>query len=77
MKKNTSFIFAFLLGASLLAQEKKSVDILPISTPLTIDGILDEPEYLQVKPAKDFVQLQPHNGKPSFQPTEVHFLMVF
>lgn len=56
-----------------MAQEKKSVDILPISTPLTIDGILDEPVYSQVKPAKDFVQLQPHNGKPSYQPSEVYF----
>jgi len=56
-----------------MAQEKKSVEALKITTPITIDGILDESVYKQVKPATDFVQLQPYNGKPSFQPTEVYF----
>ncbi|HEY5589953.1 MAG TPA: DUF5916 domain-containing protein, partial [Paludibacter sp.] len=73
MKNLAGLLIAFLVGTSLLAQEKKSVEVLPISTPLTIDGILDEPVYSQVKPAKDFVQLQPYNGKPSLQPSEVYF----
>lgn len=73
MKNLAALLIAFLVGTSLLAQEKKSVEVLPISTPLTIDGILDEPVYSQVKPAKDFVQLQPYNGKPSLQPSEVYF----
>jgi hypothetical protein len=57
----------------MLAQEKKSIEAHLISTPLTIDGILDEEMYKQVFPAKDFVQIQPYNGKPSMQPTEVYF----
>lgn len=56
----------------LQAQEKKTVEALNISTPLTIDGITDEPVYALAKPAKDFVQLQPYNGKPSMQPSEVY-----
>ncbi|WP_243348498.1 DUF5916 domain-containing protein [Parabacteroides sp. FAFU027] len=55
----------------VFAVQKKSVEVLPISKPLTIDAVLDEPVYSQAKPAKDFVQLQPLNGKPSFQPSEV------
>jgi hypothetical protein len=39
-----------------------------------IDGILDEAVYLQAQPAKDFVQLQPYNGKRAFQPSEVYIL---
>jgi hypothetical protein len=58
----------------LSAQEKKSVEALSISTPINIDGILDEPAYSQSQPAKDFVQLQPYNGKPCYQPSEVHIL---
>jgi len=58
---------------SARAQVKKSVEALYIDNPLTIDAILDEPGYRQALPAKDFVQLQPYNGKPSFQPTEAYF----
>jgi hypothetical protein len=73
MKNSAGLLLLLLIGSTLFAQEKKSVEVLPITTPLTIDGILDEPVYSQGKPAKDFVQLQPYNGKPSFQPSEVHF----
>ena len=55
------------------AQEKKSVEAIYITSPLTIDAVLDEPAYDLARPAKDFVQLQPYNGKPSFQPSEVKF----
>ena len=56
------------------AQEKKSVQAFYITSPITIDGVLDEPAYSQAQPAKDFVQLQPYNGKPSYQPSEVYIL---
>jgi hypothetical protein len=46
---------------------------LPIDKPLTIDAMLDEACYQQVSPATDFLQLAPHNGDPSFQPSEVWF----
>lgn len=46
---------------------------MPVSEPLTIDAVLDEPFYNQISPATDFRQLAPHNGEPSFQKSEVWF----
>ncbi|MFO7655828.1 MAG: DUF5916 domain-containing protein [Bacteroidales bacterium] len=64
---------AFFIFTGINAQQKKSVETLYITDPLTIDAILDESVYQQVAPAKDFVQLQPNNGQPSLQKTEVRF----
>jgi hypothetical protein len=69
--------FLLLLGLwtiSLSAQEKKAVAALRISSPVEIDGVLNEPFYALAQPAKDFVQLQPYNGKPSYQSSEVRIL---
>jgi len=67
------YIIIFIFFASLLsAQEKKSVETLFISEPLVIDGVTNEAVYSLSEPAKDFVQLQPYNGRPSMQPSEVH-----
>jgi hypothetical protein len=73
MKFLAGFLLILFFAASIRAQEKKTVEAINIDTPLTIDAILDEPVYNQALPAKDFVQLQPYNGKPSFQPSEVWF----
>ncbi|MDP4209836.1 MAG: DUF5916 domain-containing protein [Bacteroidota bacterium] len=73
MKHTVRLIALLWITINISAQEKKSVEALRITTPLTIDAQLDEPVYSQVKPAKDFVQLQPYNGKPAFQPSEVYF----
>ncbi|MFY9154271.1 MAG: DUF5916 domain-containing protein [Prolixibacteraceae bacterium] len=73
MKNYILFLFIIFLAYNGMGQEKKNVDILRISSPLIIDGIHDEAVYQQIAPAKDFVQLQPYNGKPSFQPSEVFF----
>ncbi len=67
-------IIVFFLAAVATAQEKKSIEALSITSPITIDGVLDEPEYARAQPARDFVQLQPYNGKPSYQPSEVYVL---
>lgn len=56
----------------LYSQEKKTVEALKISEPLTIDGIPDEPVYSLAIPARDFVQLQPWNGRPAMQPSDVY-----
>lgn len=73
MKYIAGCLLILLIKISVSAQEKKSVEALYITTPLTIDAVLDETVYELARPAKDFVQLQPHNGKPSFQPSEVWF----
>lgn len=64
----------YLLGFfALPAQTKKSVECYSIDQPLKIDGILDEAVYQSAQPAKDFLQLEPYNGQPSYQPSEVYF----
>jgi len=74
MKHFPCLLIGFIvLINSVVAQSKKSVEAMHISSPLTIDGVLDEEVYKLAKPAKDFVQIQPLNGKPSRQPTEVYF----
>jgi len=70
MKKSFGVVALLSLAVSLMANEKKSMEAYRLMLPITVDGVLDEPIYQQVPPAKDFVQLQPYNGKPSFQPTE-------
>ena len=73
MRYSISLLIALTFVTYSFAQAKKSVEALYILKPLTIDGVLDEEEYKQANPAKDFVQIQPYNGKPSKQPTEVYF----
>lgn len=66
------FIFGMFLSClSVSAAPKKSVEAVSISSPLKIDGVLDEPVYASARPARDFVQIQPYNGKPAYQPTDV------
>lgn len=55
---------------AIAGQEKKSLVATRISQPVVIDAVLDEPVYKTTLPAKDFIQLQPYNGRPSIQPTE-------
>ncbi len=73
MKIIAGYFFLVLTAGVTYAQEKKSVEALYITTPLNIDAVLNEACYELVQPAKDFMQLQPYNGKPSFQPSEVWF----
>ncbi len=73
IRKFIYLLLFFFTSNFLNAQEKKSVEALYITQPLTIDAVLDEPVYNQVAPATDFVQLQPNNGKPALQKSEVRF----
>jgi hypothetical protein len=38
---------------------------------MELDGVLDEPVWSRAVPAKDFIQLDPQNGEPASEPTEV------
>jgi hypothetical protein len=73
MKTFAVILLCIFTSQIVLSQEKKKVEAIKIDTPLTIDGYLDEYAYKLAQPAKDFVQLQPYNGKPSFQPSEAYF----
>lgn len=65
-----------MAGIISFAQEvqRKNVTALRIDQPIKIDGVLDETAYSKADVASDFVQLQPYNGQPSYQPTEVRIL---
>ena len=62
-------IVFFLLSFFLFSQDRKEVSAVRIDTPPKIDGILDEDYWYDVKPAKDFLMLEPYNGKIE-RPTE-------
>src|SRR5690348_11817791 len=38
---------------------------------ITLDGLLDEPIWKRIEPAADFIQVDPLNGLPATEPTEV------
>ena len=42
-----------------------------LTTPLAIDGSLDEPFYTTVRPSSDFVQIEPEDGAPATQKIEM------
>ncbi len=71
------FILLLIVGLFVFAvsfsQERKRVESFRIATPLLIDAVLDEDVYRLAMPADNFVQLQPYNGQPAFQPSEVYF----
>ncbi len=66
-------IFTVLILGHLHAQNKKKVDVIKITKALNVDGVLDEEFYKFASPAKDFTQIQPFNGQPSYQASEVWF----
>jgi len=45
-----------------------------IEGPITIDGILNEPEWELAQPATDFIQRLPHTGQPATERTEVRLI---
>lgn len=73
MKKQAILLCLLLFFYAVSAQTKKSVEAIYLQEPLKIDGILNEAVYSQAKPAKDFTQIQPYNGQPSYQPTEAYY----
>ena len=53
----------FMTSFILYSQNKKEVIAKRILTTPKIDGILNEECWFDVKPAQDFVMLEPYNGK--------------
>ena len=41
---------------------------------MDLDGRLDEPIWGRVEPAADFIQIDPANGAPATEPTEVYIV---
>lgn len=74
--KHKLLIAVLLIGMSCFSQEvqRKDITALRIQTPIKIDGILDESVYDAASIATDFFQLQPYNGQPSYEKTEIKIL---
>lgn len=63
-------LFTALFVCSFVFSQKKQFEATQISEPLVIDAVLDEDVYRKITPASNFVQIEPHNGRASHQPTE-------
>lgn len=55
------------------APERRSLEAARLETNerIELDGRLDEPVWTRAVPAKDFIQVDPQNGLPATEPTEV------
>ena len=53
------------------AAGRATVRAVRLTTPLKIDGALDEPLYSTVAPISDFIQQEPHEGEPATEKTEM------
>lgn len=52
---------------------QRTVRAYRVTNPPELDGIVDEPVWLRMEPARDFVQREPNEGQPASEPTEVRF----
>lgn len=64
-------VFPYLLSAQ---PAQKPLSALRVEEPPKVDAALDDPAWASAPVAGAFVQLRPHNGKPSPQATEVRVL---
>lgn len=74
MKKTLILLILCISCIQIFAQEKKTVTALYITTPVKIDGVLDEEAYSLVQPAEDFIQMAPYSGRPAQRKSDVRFL---
>ncbi len=61
------------LAASADAQtrERREVIAHPVSSAINVDGALDEAFYSTVQPVSDFIQIEPNDGEPATERTEM------
>ncbi|TRX65836.1 DUF5916 domain-containing protein [Carboxylicivirga sp. M1479] len=72
MKSKLLLIIAIIVACNALSQKKNTIATY-IDTPIKIDGQLSESYYQNNRGAVDFVQLEPYNGSPAMQPSEVWY----
>lgn len=76
-KKQTIFqlllLFGVLIGVKVSAQvvQPKTLGAVQISDDVKIDGRLDESFWKEITPARQFIQVEPHQGKISEFPSEI------
>ncbi len=60
---------------NLMAESgRRSLEAHRISAPILLDGVLDEALWREAAPAGSFVQLEPYDGEPATETTEVRIL---
>jgi len=57
--------------AAAQPRERRAISAYPVTAPLDIDGALDEAFYRTVPPASDFIQIEPQDGAPATEKTEM------
>lgn len=68
-------IVAFVaLPLTVRAQTEPAIQAFPVSSSIDVDGLLDEPDWFNATPASGFRQLQPVEGEPARNETEVRVL---
>lgn len=72
----TLTLLSLALGPVYLAAqpEKKELMAVRTSSPMVIDGVLDEPGWEQASGATGFTQLDPNPGEPASQPNSIKVL---
>ncbi len=54
------------------ADGRRQVVATRTTTPVRIDGALDDDVWRQIAPTGDFIQSEPHEGQPATEPTDVY-----
>jgi hypothetical protein len=66
------FLFAVISSSTIVLGQEVRIDIQKVSSSPKIDGYLEESFWGNIKRLKDFVQFDPHNGKPPSERTIVY-----
>ena len=61
-------------ASSPAAQATRQISAHEVREPIIIDGLLDEPAWRNVEPARGFIQSEPRTGQPATEDTEVRVL---
>jgi len=73
-----AFVLLILLGVATClpaaAKPEPVMTAVRIEGPITVDGLLNEPEWELAQPATNFVQRLPHTGQPATERTEVRVI---
>jgi len=70
-------LIILIAGSAVLAQPAatRTLHAQRISSPVRIDGVLDDPAWREVEAAADFVQQDPNVGEPISEPTDLRVLI--
>ena len=69
-----AFVSLLLPDLTLAGDNPRSIRATRTSEAPKIDGYLTDDVWLDVEPAKDFLQQNPDEGKPASEPTEIYVL---